>query len=368
MRPIRTLLLFACAPDATFSYHVGWPRHFQRHPAFECTPINLADRRWTSRLRANTLARLWRGDLVVMLHSVFSNAQMLTGALFDAVRALPQPKAYFIGNEYKFMSRKMTFCEELGVSLLVSQSMSSPVHSLYRDRLRCAVTGIPNTGLDPAVFAPVTPRRERPIDLGYRADDVPAYLGHNERRELATFFQSHARDFGLAVDISLDPGDRFQEREWAAFLNRCKGQLGSEAGGDYFLLDDQLREQVNAYVRDHPEAPLSEVHSRFFATPPSDVPMRILSGRQVEAAATQTVQVLFAGHYDGFFVADEHYIPLDKDFGNVADVLRKLRDEPFVERVVHNAYRLVTSEFTYPQLIDRFRVAAAPLAGARPGH
>jgi len=365
---IRTLLLFAQSDaNATFSYQVAWPRQFRRHPAFECTPINLADRAWHARLRGNALARLWRGDLVVVLHSVFSNSCLLAGALFDAVRALPQPKVYFIGNEYKFMPEKMAFCEALGVSLLVSQSTSPAVHLLYRQRLGCDVVGIPNTGLDPERFRPDVSAERRSIDLGYRADDVPAYLGHNERRQLADFFLANAERYGLSVDISLNATDRFTESEWAGFLNRCRGQLGSEAGGDFFALDDGVRARVNAYVRDHPDASVEDIHAIFFGDRSSDVPIRILSGRNVEAAGTKTVQVLLEGYYDGYFRPDEHYIPLAKDFSNADEAVEKFRDRAFCATLTENACDVARSQLTYPKLLERFHTAAKPLVGDAAG-
>src|SRR5437773_12371579 len=177
MRPLRARLLFACsAENTTFSYHQAWPRQFLAHPAFACTPINMADRRWHARMRGNGLARIWRGDLVVILHSIFSNSSLLTGPVFEAVCALKQPKSYFIGNEYKLMPEKMAFCEALDISLLVSQSSSPSVHRLYRQRLGCAVAGIPSAGLDTALFYPRTPYRERPVDIGYRSDVSPMYM------------------------------------------------------------------------------------------------------------------------------------------------------------------------------------------------
>lgn len=362
MRPVRTLLLFACSADnTTFSYHQAWPRHFGAHPGFACTTINLADRRWHSRLRSNGLARIWHGDLVVILHSVFSNACHLAGPVYEAVRALAQPKVYFIGNEYKLMAEKMAFCDALGVSLLVSQSSLPAVHDLYRERLRCEVIGIPNTGLDTAVFRPQVPWDERLIDLGYRAADVPWYLGHNERRELADFFNAKALHYDLAVDISLDSTDRFTEPEWASFLNRCRGQLGSEAGGDYFSLDDDLRLRVNAYVDQHPGVTIQETHRHFFSSGPSGVPMRIISGRNIEAAGTKTVQVLFEGRYDGYLEPDVHYIPLAKDFSNADEAVRKLRDTALASRLVENAYEVAIGQLTYPKLISGFVKAARKL-------
>src|SRR5262249_11812014 len=151
----------------------------------------------------------------------------------------------------------------------------------------------------------------------------------DERRRMATYFETHAQAFGLRVDVSLNSADRLEERAWAAFLNRCRGQLGTEAGGDYFSLTDERRNAVNHYVIDHPGATFADVRERFFLDPAGTVPLRIISGRNVEAAATRTVQLLFEGEYDGYFRPDEHYIALRKDFSNASDALAKFRDRAF---------------------------------------
>lgn len=362
MKRIRVLLLCAIAPEnSTFSYHRAWPRHFQTHAGFECMGINVADRGVMARLAAAWRAQTFGGDAVVVLHSVFSNACLAPEWLVDALARLPQPKAYFIGNEYKLMPEKMRFCERARVTLLVSQSLSRAVHALYRARLECEVTGISNTGLEETLFKPTLPTDERPIDLGYRADDAPVYLGHRERREMADYFTAHAARLGLRVDISLNPQDRLAEPEWAAFLNRCKGQLGTEAGGDYFDLDDRTRKQTNAYTSEHPDWTFTELQQVIFHQVPNPVALRILSGRNVEAAGTRTAQVLFEGHYDGYFAPDEHYIPLNKDFSNVDDAMRKFRDVAFRSRVADNAYAVAREELTYEKLLNRFHAALSPL-------
>jgi hypothetical protein len=314
-----------------------------------------------SRLSLEWHCRQFRGDVVIVLHSVFSNALMLSERAIDALARLPQPKVYFIGNEYKLMPEKMAFCQRLGVGLLVSQSLSSQVHALYQRRLGCRVVGVPNTGLDTELFTPMNSPEERPIDLGYRAADAPAYLGHQERRELAEFFAARASAYKVAVDISLAAEDRLDECGWAAFLNRCKGQLGSEAGGDYFDLDDRSRLAVGAYLETHPGASFAELAARFFPPAHEHVPLRILSGRQVEAAGTKTAQLLFEGHYDGLFEADSHYISLKKDFSNADEAMRKFKDVGFRRRIVERAYEFVREHLTYERLIDRLRAAVAPL-------
>ena len=99
---------------------------------------------------------------------------------------------------------------------------------------------------------------------------------------------------------------------------------------------------------------------RFFGDYTHPVPGRVLSGRNVEAAGTKTVQLLLEGAYGGYLEPDVHYIPLRKDFSNVGESIAKFRDEGFCARVRENAFA-VAQELTYPKLIDRFHDALRPL-------
>jgi hypothetical protein len=356
---VRVLLLYAASPESRLlTYQGGWPKHFRRHPRFRCVPLNVLQRRPLLAAKAAVaLARPF--EAVVILHSVFSNASYLGGRLYERIAALRQPKAYFVGNEYKLLPEKIAFCEGLGVSLVVSQLASPAAHELYRERLGCEVAAIPSGGLDAGVFFPRTPPGERPIDVGYRAFDSPVYLGHEERRVLAQRFAEAAGRHGLRVDVSLDPADRFDEPGWAGFLDRCRGQLGSEAGGDFFELTDETRNRVNAWAKEHPDATADDVFQEFFADRDDGVSGRALSGRIVEAAGTRTVQLLLEGEYGGWFRPDEHYIPLRKDFANLDEAIAKLQDRAFSAALAGNAYDVAVSELTYERLIDRFHDALA---------
>ncbi len=309
------------------------------------------------RLKNHVVA--WRGDFeaIVILHSVFSNRCFLSDKLVRTLRACPQPKVLFLGNEYKLMPEKMNLCEHLSVALVVSQSHSVVIHHLYRSRLGCQVMNLPNTGLDPEVFFSRKGWRERSIDIGYRAQDAPLYLGHNEKRVLAEYFTTYARRQAMKVDISLDPADRFTEEGWAGFLNECKAQLGAEAGSDYFELTDQTRRSVNTYVARHPQATLEEVFERFFRDYPNPICGRMLSSRHIEAAGTKTVQILLAGEYGGYFLPNVHYIPLNKDFSNIGEVIMKFRDEQYCAGIAEKAYELVRERLTYERLLTQLHMA-----------
>jgi hypothetical protein len=350
----RLLVLHAASPaNQTLSYQHGWPRAFAEDRRLDVELVNVID---PPRFRQPS-RRGWDG--VVLLHSVFSNERLLPERLERRVREIAAPRVWFIGNEYKLMPAKMEFAERLGLALLVSQSLSPRVHELYRERLGCAVVGIPNAGLDTKLFAPRTRDPERTIDLGYRAYSGPLYLGHDERERLAKAFESVD---GLVTDVSLDPASRFDEPAWAAFLNRCKGQLGFEAGTDYFELDDALRRRINAYVDAHPDTTFAEIHEGFLAEYRDPVPCRTLSSRISEAAGTRTAQLLIEGEYDGFLQPDVHYIPLRKDLGNVDEAVEKFSDDDLRRRVAENAYMLALEELSFGALLGRFAAALRSVA------
>lgn len=366
MSPARLLVVYARSPESeTLSYQQGWPRHLAADPRFDCVLLNVLDPRTARAFIVRSRLRARRFDAVVVLHSVFSNARYLHGRLLEALRRVRAPKVYFIGNEYKLMPEKMAFCEELGVSLLVSQITSPDVHALYGARLGCEVVGIPNTGLDTALFSPRRPFDERPIDLGYRAFESPPYLGHVERTQIVEVFRDAAARHRLVTDISMDPEDRFTEPAWADFLNRCKGQVGSEAGGDYFELTDATRKAVIDFQAERPDAPFEVIWDSFFRDYPDPVSGRALSGRVVEAAGAKTVQLLLEGDYGGYFHADIHYISVRKDFSNVDEALEKLNDPGTCREVADAAHRVALEELTWPRLIDRFCKALTPLLAHR---
>lgn len=355
MKKYRILLVFAkSGATKTLSYQWGWPKYFQENPLFDCIPINLLDKRILSYKRSLFNIRFRRYDAAVLLHSTFSNSCHLGGQLLDTLGNAKQPKIYFIGNEYKLLPEKMRFCEQLGISLLITQCNSPEVIKLYHDRLHCRVAEIPNTGLDTNLFKAQIPSEDRKIDIGYRSFEEPIYFGVSERLKISEYFLKEGTRYGLKLDISLNPEDRFDQAGWAEFLNQCKGQLGTESGTDYFELDDSTRQKVIEHLKVNPDATDEEIFERYLKKYPDPVPLRIISGRNIEAAGTKTVQILFEGRYSGYFQPDLHYIPLKKDFSNFDEVIAKFKDKEFCRQLTENAYEMATGEFTYEKLLERF--------------
>ena len=77
------------------------------------------------------------------------------------------------------------------------------------------------------------------------------------------FLSTNAQKYELSIDISFDPDKRFDTHNFAIFLNDCRGQIGTEAGGDYFELDDEIRKKINAHIISNPSSTWVEIKSKF---------------------------------------------------------------------------------------------------------
>ncbi|MGB0681873.1 MAG: hypothetical protein ACPGOV_04170 [Magnetovibrionaceae bacterium] len=349
---LRALVVSAPPANDTLSYQLGWPKAFDDHPDFEPTPFRAFSGGLKGRFERLQM-KLKGFDVVILLHSVFSNSQKISAGLADWIAASRIPVVLFLGNEYKLMPKKLAFAETIGTALLVSQSDDPGVIKRYQDRLGCKACGIPNTGLDEAVFTPGPPLAERETAWGFRGGPGPEYLGHWQRVDLPIAFEAACAKAGVSTDISAKSDDRFGQVEWAAFLKGIQAIPGCEAGGDYVDFDDKGREAVNTLLRAKPDASRDEIGKVLEETLPEPQPLRCISGRHIEALGSKTVQALVRGRYNGFLEAGRHYLPLEPDLSNADEVVAMLQDIPYCQQMVDRTFDEVKGDLTYPALVSR---------------
>lgn len=340
---------------STFSYHQLWPSAFLEHTDFDVRIINCQWPNLALRTASFHMRRIFRPEVVVLLHSTFANDVALPAWLQEDIAGLKAKKIFFLTNTYKNMPAKMAFCEHIGVDVLAQLGSNEEVRQLYCARLP-GVTVVPSHagGLDERLFSPGPPLDERPIDIGFRGEREPFYFGHQERATIMAAVDEVARNRGLVTDMSMRTADRFAPPEWAGFLKRCRAQLGTEGGTDFFSLEDRTRLRVNAYTRSHPDADFAEVYRATMAPyiETEYVRCRLITGRVIESAACKTVLILYEGHYEGFIRPNEHYIPIALDHSNLEEALDKLADTDFCNRLTEASYEVVREKFTFRRLID----------------
>lgn len=354
-RPIRCLLIGAVGDeDSTLSYYHGLIGALPRLPGFECQVVNLRSGSMFSTAMQLVRIAIARCDVVILLHSIYSNARRIPESIVECLARRSVPKVVFAANEYKSMPDKIRLYRDLSVDLLLTQLPSPAAHDLYRTALGCEVAEFPHSGLWEEDLYPID-TAPRSIDIGYRAYDQPYYFGHLDRTLIMDLVGPVAAAAGLKADMSTNPDKRFNLMEWQSFLRDCRAQLGVESGVDYFELSDSIRTAVNEFTAENPSVEFRTVHQLFFENYGPRISGRAISGRIVEAAAARCVQILMEGEYSGYFEPDVHYISLARDGSNAAEAVGKLKDTGYCEKLSRAAMERAWAEFSYERLGARLR-------------
>lgn len=190
----------------------------------------------------------------------------------------------------------------------------------------------------------------RKIDIGYRARNVPFWLGKHGRikKQLADVFLSKQPN-DLKLDVSTEEKDVFYGNDWLNFLLRCRTTLGCLGGASLLDLDGEIRKKVDEYVFLHPNASFEEVEKLFFPSKDGNLSLFALSPRHFECAMTKTCQVLVEGDYNGVLQPGIHYIELKKDFSNITKVLDQIRNHKLCSEMAERTYQdvVLSGKYTY---------------------
>lgn len=205
-------------------------------------------------------------------------------------------------------------------------------------------------------------QQTRPIDIGYRSAHPMMWLGRQGQLkwQVGEVVQQHAAPLDLVTDISTRPQDTILGDAWYEFLLRCKYFLGVEGGASILDRDGAFWARTNAYLAQHPLAQFSEVETACFPGVDGSFDLRAISPRHLEACATRTCQVLIEGDYNGILQPGIHYLMVKRDFSNVDDVLRQVKDDTQRETIVARAFQdvVASEQYTYRAFVRQVIMTA----------
>lgn len=204
----------------------------------------------------------------------------------------------------------------------------------------------------------------RDIDVFYRGSLQPLSTGRlgYEKHQIGSAFERAAAGSGLVLDISSRWEDRLYGKAWIERLSRSKAVLGCESGANVFDFDGTVARQCADYEAAHAgEDPLSEAyyeraHREFLHAHEGNVQYATISPRHFEAASTRTLQVLYPGSYAGVLEPWRHYVPLNRDFTNLDEVMAVVQDEAARREIVDRAFAevILAERWTYEAFVRRF--------------
>lgn len=301
-------------------------------------------------------------DVIVIHYSIWVIwDNYLPPTIRQKIRAFKGLKVQFIQDEYRQVNRTIDVIVDLGIHVLFTLAPKTTADQIYGDpRLETVTLATTLAGYVPKNMSernPI-PVSDRPFDIGYRSRPVDFHLGRltQEKVRIAKEFPQHADHHGLSYDISWRQEDRFYGDEWVNFLQSCKAVLGTESGASIVDFDGDIESEVEAFLRLNPDADFDTVFERVLRPHEGNILYNTISPRVFEAAALKTPLIMFPGKYSGIVAPWDHYIPLEPDFSNMADVADKIKDTAYLQDMADRTYRdiIATGAYSYARFLGSF--------------
>jgi hypothetical protein len=281
--------------------------------------------------------------LLIHYNLVMSSPTYLSPLARWRVSQFSGVKGAFIQDEYRFVDSTVGVMRTLGIHVLFTNVSQDQLEQVYPQsalpemkRKATVLTGyVPHQMLS----LPTVPYEDRTVDVGYRGRRLPAWLGTlaQEKVVIADRFLADAPAYGLSTDISTREEDRLYGDGWIQFVGRSRATLGVETGASVFDFDGSIEQAIRAHLSSHPDTPFEELHRLFLADVDGRIPLNQISPRSFEAAALGTLMVLYPGDYSGILKPGRHYVVLQKDHSNMAEVVQAIRDRDTWERITKQA-------------------------------
>jgi hypothetical protein len=334
-RPARILLL--CddrrGQANTVLDHIDAFRRFSRHMVRTFNPKTM---------KSSVALDLNEFDAAVVHYSVIlSDPIYMSPHFIDKLRRFRGLKIQFIQDDYRWVDRATSAARDIGVNVLFTVAPEPAAGQLYDERLPGVRRVHTLTGYVPDKLRErrLRPLFERTVDVGYRARDLPYWLGRLSREKawIGQRFLELAPRYGLNCDIAWREPERIYGSRWIEFVSSSRATLGTESGASIADFDGSAERAVRAYLRTHPAAPYEAVHEAVLRPYEGNVVVNVISPRVFEAVSLGTALIMFPGQYSGVVNPHEHYIPLEKDFSNMDEVVKQLRDDDLVDAMTKRA-------------------------------
>lgn len=203
---------------------------------------------------------------------------------------------------------------------------------------------------------PSMPLAQRPITIGYRGRELPAYYGRlgQDKIEIGRRMREICISRGIRHDIEISEDSRIYGDAWYEFLGNCRVTLGTESGSNVFDFDGSLQKSYETLRKKRGIGPSYEEFRRYTDRLEDNISMGQVSPRLFEAAAVGTPMVLFSGRYSGIVVPGKHYIELRKDFSNIDSVLEQVEDIGSLTAIAERAYRdlIKSGRYDYRHFVE----------------
>ncbi|MET3839605.1 hypothetical protein [Bradyrhizobium sp. OAE829] len=255
-------------------------------------------------------------------------------------------KIISVQDDYDRTARLHQELRRLGFHVLVTPvpcdfwHLAYPASELPGLRIVNALTGyLPEGFLDRRPS--IVPLDERRVSVAYRGRNLgPKYgrLGF-DKYEIGRRMAELCSARNIPHDIAMDDASRIYGTAWFEFLGVSRTMLGCESGSNLFDFDGEFEKTIEQFEAAQRRKATYQEFEDVTRPIEASFDMGQISPRAFETAMMMTPMILFRGNYSGAMEADAHYLPLEKDFSNVDEVLAKVGDTEYLAAMADRAYR-----------------------------
>lgn len=301
-------------------------------------------------------------DIILLFWSLYLLAPTLPYPVRDRIREARGLKVLMLQDEYRDVRAFNEVMAQLGVQVMLTCVAPADHETFYPKSLIPSLKAVHTvlTGYVPRYLEGQAPDLTTPraLDVAYRSRAVPYWLGDlgQEKCRIADWFGKTAREHGLKVDISVKETDRIYGDAWVKFLASARCTLGTESGASVVDFDGSLKRNVERMLTFKPDTSYDEVRSALLAPYEGKVGVRAISPRMFESAALGNTLICHKGGYSGALVADRHYIPVELDHSNTAEVIERVRDIGHCRKLAQNCWDdlIASGAYSYRTFVQWF--------------
>ena len=294
-------------------------------------------------------------DVIIIHYSIciiFRN--YISHLLRRKIRKFKGVKIVIIQDEYRWVNRVADEMVYLGIDVIASLLDKANINKVYSHpklKKTLKVSTLAGYISNYWVGQNTTPISERPKHIIYRGNRLPFWLGNgaHEKTVLSEKVSKHFHNKNLILDVSSNPKDRIYGEDWLSFMKSGKTVIGLEGGASIFDFDESIEKTVSKYLLKNPNANYETVHKFFLSKQEDNIYYRMITPRSFEAIAMKTVQIMYPGEYSGILQPWNHYIPLERDFSNVNEVIEVLGNDKLLQEIADRAYLEIIESNKYSE-------------------
>ncbi|MBY0548401.1 MAG: hypothetical protein K2W95_13980 [Candidatus Obscuribacterales bacterium] len=300
-------------------------------------------------------------DVVIVHYSVrLSLSNFIDANIAQQLADFSGLKILFIQDEYDTTETARCWMEKLRFDIVYTCVPQESLELIYPKTRFPKTDFLPTlTGYvpeDPSIDCYATPLEQRELIIAYRGRVLPYHYGAlaYEKYLIGVEVKRLAKQRGIPVNIEVDDHKRIYGSDWYRFLSSSRSTLGTESGSNVFDFEGKLKESVVKALAKNCKRTFQDIHQDLLAEHEGLVKMNQVSPKIFEAIRLRTALVLFEGNYSGVVKADEHFVPLKKDFSNIDEVFNKLQDLEYLRKLTERAYSDVieSGRYSYCKFIE----------------